>query len=862
MNRTRRQGEDAESAAGRNPGAWVVGAACALAMGAVPLMRALAATLPVPCATGSCGTNGPATWVTSGSATFTQAGAALNVTQNSPTAVLNWRSFNISSDGIVTFQQPNAAAVALNQIFQADPSKILGALNANGTIYLINQNGILFGAGAQVNVGSLVASSLNLTPDALNGILQAGTNGHAAFAGTLDAQGNPLSGAVQVAKGATLQAAAGGQIMLFAPTVMNSGVIRADGGQVILAAGNEIYLAPSSDPNLRGLLVEVGHGGTVTNSAASAPGAGDSGQVAANHGDVTLVGLIVNQLGRVSATTTVQENGSIRLLAENNGGIQAGPNGGTLLPVTGGTLTLGAGSQTDVNLELGDKSSAVDATVQPRSFVDLSGAAVTMVSGSEITATSGHVSIAALQNMSSTVLPSGGADLSTITAQPAQSRVVIESGASIDVSGANIQLPVSSNVIAVQLRGTELADSPVQRNGPLRGQTVFVDTRQSGVRADGTSWQGTPVGDVSGYISAVQRNVGQRNLTGGSIALSSDGAVFVEPHAQLNVSGGSIEFQSGFVNTTKLLGANGQVYDIAQANPLMSYLGVARGASLTDPKWGVTQNFQGLYAGSFGQYQAGYVEGKDAGSLSIDAPRLVLDANVTATTVEGPYQRQVPGAIPAGALYRPFNQAPLGAQLILGGTAPIPVSGLTDHILSNVTFAPGLVSDSLNGPNGGPFNPLTDPLPDLLGTVQVRPDLFGSGQFTGLTILANGKVSIPQGLSLDLSSGGSLSVTSGAIDVQGTVRIPSGSIVLAAGGTIDALTGTLPSTVTLGANSALNVSGLWVNDQASASALPGTSLIATNGGSVSLNPGGIATLKFETGSFIDVSGGAHRSPSG
>src|ERR1700690_1961465 len=135
------------------------------------------ATLPIPCATGSCaGVNGPQTWVTSGAAKLVQVGNVMTITQGSENAVLNWQSFNISSDGTVTLKQPDATAVALNQIFQADPSKILGALNANGSIYLINQNGIIFGTGAQVNAGGLIASSLNITPSALSGILNAGLN--------------------------------------------------------------------------------------------------------------------------------------------------------------------------------------------------------------------------------------------------------------------------------------------------------------------------------------------------------------------------------------------------------------------------------------------------------------------------------------------------------------------------------------------------------------------------------------------------------------------------------------------------------------------------------------------------------------
>src|SRR5277367_1317923 len=251
--------------------------ALALFAGCGGIAHSLAATLPVPCLAGSCGGAAhPQTWVSSGSASLVQVGNSMTISQTSENAVLNWQSFNISSDGAVTFKQPDAAAVALNQIFQADPSKILGALNANGSIYLINQNGIVFGAGAQVNTGSLIASTLNITPAALSGgILNAGLNNGPAFASFVDANGNPLpSGVVQVASGATINAP-GGQIMLFAPQVTNQGSLSAPGGQVILAAGDSVYLAASTDPNLRGLLVEVGHGGTATNAAASTPGGTD-----------------------------------------------------------------------------------------------------------------------------------------------------------------------------------------------------------------------------------------------------------------------------------------------------------------------------------------------------------------------------------------------------------------------------------------------------------------------------------------------------------------------------------------------------------------------------------------------------------
>ncbi|HET9395240.1 MAG TPA: filamentous hemagglutinin N-terminal domain-containing protein, partial [Nitrospiraceae bacterium] len=163
---------------------------------------AYAAELPTPCVAGACG---PAVtgFVTSGQANAILSGNSLLIDQLTQAATLNWKSFNISKDGTVEFRQPNAESVALNKIWQADPSRILGALRANGQVYLINQNGILFGEGAQVNVSGLVASALDITPEAVErGIAQAATTGAPAFKAFTETGG----GAVRVERGATLEA--------------------------------------------------------------------------------------------------------------------------------------------------------------------------------------------------------------------------------------------------------------------------------------------------------------------------------------------------------------------------------------------------------------------------------------------------------------------------------------------------------------------------------------------------------------------------------------------------------------------------------------------------------------------------------
>jgi len=101
--------------------------------------------------------------VAAGAATLSSGANTLTVNQSSQNAVLNWQSFSIAQGESVRFNQPNTGSVALNRVTGSDPSSILGSLSANGKVFLVNPNGILFGANAQVNVGGLVASTLNIS---------------------------------------------------------------------------------------------------------------------------------------------------------------------------------------------------------------------------------------------------------------------------------------------------------------------------------------------------------------------------------------------------------------------------------------------------------------------------------------------------------------------------------------------------------------------------------------------------------------------------------------------------------------------------------------------------------------------------
>ena len=160
-----------------------------------------------------------------GTANITTGAGATTITQSSKNAVLNWQSFNIAPNEAVNFVHPSFSSVSLNRVLGGDPSSILGSLSANGKVFLVNPSGILFGKGASVNVGGLVASTLNIADADLMA-------GRYLFSGA--------SNALVVNQGSIN--APGGYVALLGANVDNQGVIAARLGSVALAAGTAVTL--------------------------------------------------------------------------------------------------------------------------------------------------------------------------------------------------------------------------------------------------------------------------------------------------------------------------------------------------------------------------------------------------------------------------------------------------------------------------------------------------------------------------------------------------------------------------------------------------------------------------------------------
>ncbi|MDW3682181.1 GLUG motif-containing protein [Cupriavidus sp. CV2] len=233
--------------------------------------------------------------VVSGSGTIQSNGQQMTIDQRSDKLVTNWNEFSVGAAESVTFRQPGSNSIALNRVIGNNGSDIQGRIDANGKVFLVNPNGVVFGKTAQVNVGGLVASTQNISDKDF-------VDGNYRFAGRSTAA---------VSNAGTLTAAEGGSVALLGARVSNNGVIQAQMGSVALGAGNDFSI--NFDGN--GLL------NLQVNSAAVDALAQNGGLLKADGGQVlmtargadSLLKTVVNNEGTIEARTLQSKSGRITL---------------------------------------------------------------------------------------------------------------------------------------------------------------------------------------------------------------------------------------------------------------------------------------------------------------------------------------------------------------------------------------------------------------------------------------------------------------------------------------------------------------------------------------------------------------------
>ncbi|HEY1610021.1 MAG TPA: filamentous hemagglutinin N-terminal domain-containing protein, partial [Paraburkholderia sp.] len=870
----------------------------------------------------------------------------VDVQQTSADAVVTWQTMNVGKQTTLNFDQSagtqsNGANnwVILNRIMDPSgaPSQILGNINAQGTVLVINRNGILFGAGSQINVHSLLASSLDLlnqtdTPtqsasdiassNQLFLDLETGSQGGLAALESVAQQspsnpGNPneilglgnqvpvssasqyvTPGNITIEPGASITTQTdgtvsdGGFVLIAAPNVTNGGSITATDGQVILAAGVGVSLQPNKSapqqflPELSGEL-EIPTGQFTSTDITPAGTLTNNGIVQAARGTVDLLGSSVAQNGVVGVTTSVNTPGNITIATVDE--FQANTPTGTSYisgqsPVTSGlannggpmnragALTFGPDSVTAVLPDTdGETTTSTPGTVFTPGSVDVTAGSVWFQSGSLVEAPGSAVQVVALT-------PSGAGDRTPPGDTAVQGRILIDSGATIDVSGlANVELPISDILLDVgTINENNLADSPLLRDSFLNGLTgVVVDSTLSGTTSDGLEWVGSPILNLAGAVSLMPRTVDQLLTSGGTITLSGN-EVMTADGSSLNLNGGYVHYLGGMVNTTRLIESGGAIVPIGDASDDQTYLGVAGAFTETSSRWGVTQTWYNPLLDA-GAYEGDFIVGGNAGTLDIFATTsMVLDGNISAQAVSGSKQVQgndqaVGGTFNLGA--DPLlNSADSIADLTLGPSNTT-INGETGTVVLQddapqlSAIAPDFSIDTPVDTAAQEALPATDPN-NVLSDLVVPTTMLSAGGFANVDVTENsrgaGGFVMPAGNVLQLQPGGSIKLqgpnNANAV-VDGQLIVPGGTIDISLSLTAGENGVPTEGNLTIGPDALLDAAGQWVNNdtQLASGTTPGDSEFI-NGGSVTLAAG--YGLDLQPGSVIDVSSGGEVQANG
>nr|WP_314535311.1 filamentous hemagglutinin family protein [uncultured Pseudomonas sp.] len=800
-------------------------------------------------------------WTNAKNPTQSQSGGKTTVTieQTADKAILNWETFNVGRNTTVDFQQQASWAV-LNRVNDpnARPSEIQGQINGAGTVMIMNRNGVVFSGTSQVNVRNLVAAAATITDDQFT---QRGLY--------VDANGSQPTftdavGKVEVQRGALIQTHnpatstdAGGYALLLGAEVENAGTIITAKGQTTLAAGDSFYIRKGVGTTGNDRSTTRGNEvATRLNTGSSAGKVTNSGLIMASTGDITLTGHQVQQNGVALASTSVDTRGTIHLLnsaTDSTGSVTLGEGSTTaiLLDSSGSTALNGQKDNglikldgTPANLITGqfnNLSAVADRTDQSRIEI-VSGGTVDFQKGSITLATGGQVAVSAT------------------------GRSLVRDGAMIDVSGAvGVKVSMESNNIKINVQGNEQRDAPVNRDGgQLINNDVWVDLRELVFVPAGTNGYATDrwytaggLLEVGGYLGTQGHSVGEWMAQGGTVTFTGKDVV-TQQGAQINLSGGTVDVQAGYIQQTWLKGPNGQLYELSKAPGDILYSGLYKGYEDNSVRWGQTEYYYNPLIAPQRRYEAGYTVGRDAGKLVIGTTSAVLEGQVISDVFQGDRQTQAPNINLDG--YQQSQKAMARrAQLIIGqyipiynkttGTLRYALSGTADQVL--IDSKTQKIADGLD---------LTTVLPaDRQGKMVLDSDALNGYQLGAIKVGAkqqitvNGALKVADGGDITLFGPGvginaNLTARGGSINagnILNQVNLNSGNtvgdVILAGSGRVDVATGVK-----------LDAAGRWNNLALDPSLREGVAYV--NGGKVSLRSTG--NLNLASGSVVDASSGA------
>lgn len=771
----------------------------------------------------------------------------VGIEQTADKAILNWETFNVGRNTTVEFQQQADWAV-LNRVNDpnARPSEIQGQIKADGTVMIVNANGVVFSGSSQVNVRNLATAAANISDAQFTNNGLYGTNNTATFTGA--------AGSVTVEQGAQITTAesansttGGGYVLLLGKDVDNAGSITTANGQTLLAGGDSFIIkrgqgtAGNQASTTRGNEVTTTGTGSVTNS----------GLIQSATGDITLTGNQVTQTGVALASTSVHNRGTVHLKATG----------------TGGNVTLAEGATTAILLEESDATAldgqrdglqapAVDNTERNIVPGDKYRRDLSLV---EITST-GTVDFQA----GSTTIATGGQ-----VAVDAASRTLVRDGATIDVSGATgVKVAMENNTVKVNIQGNEQRDSTANRDsGNLNSTDVWIDTRElvfvpagtNGYESDRWYTAGGLL-EVGGYLGTAGHGVGEWMAQGGTVSFTGNELV-TQQNSQINLSGGTLDVQSGTIQQTWLKGADGRLYELSKAPGDLLYTGVYQGYKDSSERWGQTDYYYNPLLAPRERFESAYTVGRDAGKLIVGTANAVLEGQLVGDTYQGERQNQAAQQGLDG-YHQSQNAVARGAQLIVGTYTPYYVkdSGTLQYALgaSGNTVRNVILGNTADSIAAG--LELDTALPEERnGTLYLDSDQLNGFELGALKIAATQGITVDGALQVAPAGDVTLYGTDVAVNADltahaGSIHVGNSLAQITTNGVISDVVDRSASvgTVQVAQGVTLDASGLWSNlslDPANTSKLP-----YLHGGNIAVQATGDITLA--QGSLMDVSSGA------
>ncbi|MFZ2987343.1 beta strand repeat-containing protein, partial [Ideonella sp.] len=800
----------------------------------------------------------------------------LDIQQSSAVAIINWQSFNIALGETVNFIQPSLNSVALNRVLGNDPSAIFGRLQANGTVMLVNPNGIVFGASSRVDVGGLVATTANVRDaDLLAGRLQFG-------------QASTVAGASVVNAG-QISIKDSGLAALVAPRVHNSGLIEARLGRIMLGGAERFTLDFQQD----GLLS--------FSAGASLPTKGqtlvsNTGTLRADGGTVLLsaqavqgvVDNVINTTGLIAATSVGDRAGRIVLDGGDAGtvqiggtldasGRQTGQQGG-LAQATGAAVQVQRGALLDVSGHAGGGEIALGSRGRVSQFADKS--------------QSTHVAAGATLRADALVQGDGG----SITAWSSDTTVfaghLSAQGGSAGGDGGFAEISSQKNI---GLTGTVALKAPHGQTGLLLldPTDLRITDSASGGSQDGNAGDNTVgAGDanqgsgsslntvsrgllesLSGSANIVLQATGQITVdamaggvidlattTGHSVTLQSTqsgGIRFVDAQTEIRTQGGDITLEATGIGSTlsnigKLSSNGGDITLLSTGNiTLAGQLNAGSGSLSANSTVGSIANAAGstplLTGGTVQLTAAGGHIGASGNAMSTHTSHLALQAggNIHAgsdqaltnlsvsaghvsSTAVNTYQVSAPGLT-----FQVTDGASLGVTQISQSGLDLTLSADRTLQMGTVNLGSGDLTLSSTGGNllGGSGSQLTAGTASLSasgsngnnGAIGISGQALNTttGHLTATTGSGGAYLANTGALALDrLSSTGSASVTSTGTLTAGSVSAGSATLTLGStGGSLlddgDSSTRITAGTLNLTAGGAIGSSGTRVSTNAS-----------------------------------------------